>query len=1010
MQFNLSSMNKYILIILVIMGIVPEVHTQTYTLSGKIISKKDNSPIEFVTVSLSDNKLWAITNEKGEFVIRHVPPGKNSLSTYILGYAPATMEVDVRNDITDIILSLSESNLTLNEVVVTAQQKTDNLTTSYNIDRAALDHAQILNIASIQGLLPGGKTDRDLNLAKSDDRFALRSSTNEKGNAAFGTAVEINGVRLQNNSTFNETKSIDTRNISSINIESVEVITGIPSVEYGDLSNGIVKINTRKGKSPWLIELATQPNTKQVGISKGFLLGPKAGVLNTNLEHTKSVSELSSPHTSYDRNSFQLDYTKVFNSSKPITLNVGFAGNVGGFDSKADPDAFQDTYTKKRDNTFRGNFRLNWLLNSPWITNLEFSGSVNYSDRLSKMNTNKSSSSSQAAIHSLEEGYFIATRYDANPNAPIILGPTGYWYELSYYDSKPVSYSAKVKADWNRKFGNIINNVKLGIDFTKSGNKGKGRYYDDMRVAPTWREYQFKDVPFMDNYALYLEDKVSLPVNDISTFEFTGGLRSDITHINQSEYGTVGNISPRMNAKYTFWKNSDKLLKDFSIYAGWGKSVKLPSFEVLYTSPSYSDKLAFAPGTPEDGNTFYAYYTIPRKAVYNPDLKWQYSNQTEIGVAANIKGTKIMISAFQNKTHNPYMATNIYTPYTYKLTDQKAAENCIIPVNDRIYNIDRQTGIVTVSDKTGVYTDQQLSYSSRNTFISNKTYRNGSTIERKGIDWVVEFAQIPSLRTTIRLDGNFYYYKGVEENIIAWMPNSTQNMADGNPYKYVGYYAGTSATSLSGAGLTSSYQIAPTSASADASVANGSLSKEVNTNLTLTTHIPKIRLILTLKLEASFYNYRKNLSEYSGGNRGFVLSDPEGYFGTDTDIYGRNEYVGVYPLYYTTWEDPDTKIPFEEKFIWAKENDPVLYNELAKLVVKSNTNYYFNPRKISAYYSANFSVTKEIGDHISLSFYANNFFNSLARVKSSDNDTESNLYNSTYIPKFYYGLSLRVKL
>ena len=54
-----------------------------------------------------------------------------------------------------------------------------------------------------------------------------------------------------------ETKGAGLRNISSSNIESVEIITGIPSVEYGDLSNGIVKINTRKGKTPFIIELAT---------------------------------------------------------------------------------------------------------------------------------------------------------------------------------------------------------------------------------------------------------------------------------------------------------------------------------------------------------------------------------------------------------------------------------------------------------------------------------------------------------------------------------------------------------------------------------------------------------------------------------------------------------------------------------------------------------------------------------------------------------------------------------
>ena len=343
------------------------------------------------------------------------------------------------------------------------------------------------------------------------------------------------------------------------------------------------------------------------------------------------------------------------------------------------------------------------------------------------------------------------------------------------------------------------------------------------------------------------------------------------------------------------------------------------------------------------------------------------------------------------------MRTNVYTPYSYNLTTQEHLNNCEIPSANRVYSIDQQTGIVTVTDKTGAYPSQELSYNTRNTFKSNIQYRNGSPVERMGLDWIIDFAQIPALRTSVRLDGNYYYYKGIEENLIAWMPSSASNMADGNPYKYVGYYGGSSITS--------------TSSSTSASVSNGSLSKQLNMNLTITTHIPKIRMILSMKIEGSFYNYKKNLLEYSNGeSRGFALENAGDYFSTDYDIYGKNKYVAVYPLYYSTWEDPDTRIPFAEKFAWAKENDTALYNELAKLVTKSSTSYYFNPNKISSYFSANINLTKEIGDFASISFYANNFFNHMGRVKSSQNNQESSLYNSSYIPQFYYGLSIRLKL
>jgi outer membrane receptor for ferrienterochelin and colicin len=41
-----------------------------------------------------------------------------------------------------------------------------------------------------------------------------------------------------------------TRGVSVDNIESIEVITGVPSAEYGDLNSGMVRVITKKGRSP----------------------------------------------------------------------------------------------------------------------------------------------------------------------------------------------------------------------------------------------------------------------------------------------------------------------------------------------------------------------------------------------------------------------------------------------------------------------------------------------------------------------------------------------------------------------------------------------------------------------------------------------------------------------------------------------------------------------------------------------------------------------------------------
>jgi hypothetical protein len=94
-----------------------------------------------------------------------------------------------------------------------------------------------------------------------------------------------------------------------------------------------------------------------------------------------------------------------------LMLNVGFTGNIGGYNSEADPDEELDDYSRQRDNAFRGHAELNWLLNKRWLTNLSLRGALSYSDRKAESQTHNSSASTQPYLHTTEEGYFIAQEY-----------------------------------------------------------------------------------------------------------------------------------------------------------------------------------------------------------------------------------------------------------------------------------------------------------------------------------------------------------------------------------------------------------------------------------------------------------------------------------------------------------------------------------------------------------------------------------------------------------------------
>lgn len=273
---------------------------QTFTIKGRVLDNRTLSPISYASIQVLELGHSTITDENGSFKLSNIRRGKIELSISVLGYVTRIITFNINNDTDLKNIRLKEDNLALPEVQVTSKSNNKAGTTSYILDRTTLDHSQILNLSDISALLPGGQTVNSTLI--NDDRLSLRSGVSERGNAAFGTAIEVDGIRLDNNASMDETLSSSTRNISSSNIESIEVISGIPSVEYGDISNGVIKINTKKGYTPWIVDASVNPHTKQIALNKGLALSEGGGIINFSLEHARSYSEISSPYTSYSRN------------------------------------------------------------------------------------------------------------------------------------------------------------------------------------------------------------------------------------------------------------------------------------------------------------------------------------------------------------------------------------------------------------------------------------------------------------------------------------------------------------------------------------------------------------------------------------------------------------------------------------------------------------------------------------------------------------------------------------
>ena len=464
----------------------------------------------------------------------------------------------------------------------------------------------------------------------------------------------------------------------------------------------------------------------------------------------------------------------------------------------------------------------------------------------------------------------------------------------------------------------------------------------------------------MHNLAAYAEDNLTFPLGKTS-LNLSAGLRFENVFINGSEYDKLHTLSPRLNAK---WSLTDFL----SVRGGWGITQKLPSFYILFPRQEYRDIQTFGYSYGNTGDATYIYYTQPFRMTFNPELEWQRNTNSEIGIDLDLKDFKVSIVGYRNITRNPYEFTNIYSPFQYSLMQLPAGFSL---ASNPYITLDSQTGQVWLRNSGEEYWTPAAIKAVDRSFAASRKQSNGGDVKRYGFEVTADFPEIKAIRTRMRLDASYGSTEYVDDTPNAyynsgWSHTSLPNRS----YQYVGIYAGGN------------------------SVINGRKNRSVDANLTAITHIPQARLVVTCRLEAALLRRMQNLSEYNGQTYAFTVSESS-LAPTGGNIYDGNSYTAIMPIAYM---DLDGNV---HDFTKEDLGNP----ELSRLVIRSGNMYVFAKDGYDPYFSANLSITKEIGDHVSLSFFANNFTNSRRFVKSYATGV-----GAIFTPAFYYGLTCRIKL
>ena len=178
------------------------------------------------------------------------------------------------------------------------------------------------------------------------------------------------------------------------------------------------------------------------------------------------------------------------------------------------------------------------------------------------------------------------------------------------------------------------------------------------------------------------------------------------------------------------------------------------------------------------------------------------------------------------------------------------SEMCI---RDRQITVDNQTGMGYIRDDENSYWTPLDVKVKDQTFVRSTSPDNGPDITRRGAEMIIDFPEITPLRTQFRVDAAYTYTKYIDNSLSYYYQNGWSHTSLANrSYQYVGIYANGDNSSTT---------------------ANGKRTHSLDANITAITRIPKARLIISCKLEASLIKRSQNLSEYNGTSYAFNVSE-----------------------------------------------------------------------------------------------------------------------------------------
>ena len=828
-------------------------HAQSHekgSISGKIHElneKEKRIPLGYATLYFPDYGIGTTSDENGRFSMPNVPMGKARVQVMYVGKVTIDTLVNINRDLT-LDFTLQNENFNLKEITVTATQNRAGRSTASNISRQAMDHLQATSLNDLLSLMPGGVSQNSaLNSSQQINiRQIAGNSSHEEALNALGTAIIRDGAPISNNSNLsamNPTVSggasamsggaspsggVDVRSISTENIESVEIIRGIPSVEYGDLTSGAVIVHTKAGREPLRVKAKANPNVYQISMGTGYELGKDKGALNVSADYAYNTNDPKATYQHYQRATGKVMYSNTFFHNKlRSNTSLDFIYGKDTRDRNPDDESTQTT-SEGRDVGFNLNTNGTWNINKGWLQNIRYVLSGNYTDKQSFFETAYGSASAPYSMTTTDgailsnfkgqhifdaEGNQITNFGSEDANHYAVFLPSSYigHYEI---DSREVNAFAKLTATLFKQSGKVNNRILLGVDFKTDGNVGKGKTFDPTSPPlrnqtsknSSYRPRPYKDIPFIHQFGAFAEENFVWNIGE-RELKMQAGVRFD----HASVVGSV--LSPRFNASF------DLIPRTLTLSGGYGITSKMPTLLYLYPEKAYFEYVNINElaneSIPENERLFMT--TTKVYDTSNENLKVAKNHKAEIGLRLNIGKVSASVTAFQERLKNGYSLDNTFRSFhTFMYKEYTRNEN----------------GDLVLASNLPVLN-------------SYYTPTNNMNVNTQGIEFDVNVGRIDAIRTSFQLNG-------------AWMRTQSWN----NGYDFYDN-SGTSASSrtpvaIYEAGAVKSYR------------------QQLATTLRATHNIPEIGFVVTLTTQAIW-----NQSNWKTFGNDTI---PVGYISLDNEV------------------------------------------------------------------------------------------------------------------------------